>query len=134
MLSRSAITSKAQALIKALETSKGTRQKIILKDINELISEHPRSVSLFRQNIKTKLIHLSKDPDESLTSKARQTLALIGHAEPPNAPGIRVLSIDGGGTRGLVSLEILRHIEQRPQRKGFMNCLISFVVLVVAQL
>lgn len=116
MLSRTAIKSRAQALVKALETSKGTRQKIILKDINELISEYPRSVELFQKNI-TEFLRLTRSNDETLSSKAHQTLALMGHAEPPNSPGIRVLSIDGGGTRGLISLEILRHIEKSTKRR-----------------
>ena len=116
MLTRLAIKSKAQALLKALETSKGTRQKIILKDVNDLITEQPQAVTLFRSKL-SKFIHLSKDQDETLATKVRQTLAMLGHAEPPKAPGIRILSIDGGGTRGLVSLEILRHIELSTKRR-----------------
>lgn len=116
MLTRSAIRSKAYALIKALDSSKGTRQKIILKDVNELLTEHPQSVSLFRRKIHD-LLNLAKDPDETLAARVRQTLSLIGHAEPPPAPGLRVLSLDGGGTRGLVSLEILRHIENTTKKR-----------------
>lgn len=116
MLSRAAIKSKTQALLKALETSKGTRQKIILKDINELILENPQSVVLFRKKIYD-LVELSNDQDEALTAKVRQTLSLLGFAKPPPSPGIRVLSIDGGGTRGLVSLEILRQIESATKKR-----------------
>lgn len=116
MLTRSAIRSKAQALIKALESSKGTRQKVILKDVNELIAEYPQSVTLFRKKLNEFLL-LSKDNDETLSAKVRQTLSLLGHAEPPNAPGLRILSIDGGGTRGLVSLEILRRIEESTKKR-----------------
>lgn len=116
MLTRSAIRSKAHALLRALDNSKGARQKIILKDINELVSEYPQSIELFRKKIND-LLQLSRDQDETLSSKARQTLALIGFAEPPKSPGIRILSIDGGGTRGLVSMEILRHIEKSTKKR-----------------
>lgn len=116
MLSRSAIKTRAHALIKALETSKGTRQKIILKDINELILDSPHTATLFRKNLYD-LVELSHDKDETLASKVRQTLSLLGCPKPPPAPGIRVLSLDGGGTRGLVSLEILRHIEKATKRR-----------------
>lgn len=116
MLARSAIKSKVKALIKALETSKGTKRKIILKDINELIKECPPSVTLFRERT-SQFVNLSKDTDDVLAAKVRQTLSLMGHADPPNAPGTRVLSIDGGGTRGLVSLEILRHIERVTKKR-----------------
>lgn len=116
MLSRTAIRTRAQTLIKALASSKGTRQKIILKEINELASEYPRSIDPLRSIYKD-LLKLSRDKDETLSSKARQTLALIGYSEPPRSRGVRVLSIDGGGTRGLVSMEILRHIEKSTNKK-----------------
>lgn len=116
MLSRAALNSKASALIKALETSKGTRQKIILKDISELLLDNRGAVTLFKSKIYD-LVELSKDSDSTLASKARRTLSLLGYAPPPQSPGIRVLSIDGGGTRGLVSLEILRHIENATKKR-----------------
>lgn len=111
MLTRSAIRTRAYALIKALDSSRETRQKLILKDIKDLVTEHPQSVEIFRENING-FKKLSRNNDEVLSAKARQALALVGYAEPPKSPGIRVLSIDGGGTRGLVSMEILRHIER----------------------
>lgn len=116
MLSRSAIISKAQALIKALELSKGARQKIILKDVNDLVQEYPQSIELFRKKV-NEFLDLARSKDDTLSGKARQTLALLGYAEPPKSPGIRILSIDGGGTRGLVSMEILRHIEKATNKK-----------------
>lgn len=116
MLTRAAIKSKASALIKALNSSKGTRQKIILKDINDFVTEYPQSITLFRNKV-YELLNLSGDSDEALVSRVRQTLSLIGHAEPPRSPGLRILSLDGGGTRGLVSLEILRHIENATNKR-----------------
>lgn len=37
--------------------------------------------------------------DHLLQSTLRETLALIGYVDPVKGRGIRVLSIDGGGTR-----------------------------------
>lgn len=116
MLTRSAVRSRALALIKALESSKGTRQKIILKDVNDLIADYPQSAELIRKKI-NELTLLTRNQDEVLSSRARQTLALIGYAEPPHSRGVRILSIDGGGTRGLVSMEILRHLEKYTNKK-----------------
>lgn len=36
---------------------------------------------------------------QTLQSTLRETLALIGYMDPVKGHGIRVLSIDGGGTR-----------------------------------
>lgn len=37
--------------------------------------------------------------NQELQAALRETLALIGYADPVKGRGIRVLSIDGGGTR-----------------------------------
>lgn len=37
--------------------------------------------------------------DEAVQAQARTVLALIGYHDPPGGQGIRILSIDGGGTR-----------------------------------
>lgn len=116
MLHRSAVKVRALALVKALESSKGTQKKILLKEVNDLIKHYPSSIGILK-GMTRNFIRLTSDPDETLRAKARQTLALIGYTEPPRAPGIRILSIDGGGTRGLVSIEILRHIERQTNRR-----------------
>lgn len=40
-----------------------------------------------------------------------QALALVGWCPPPGGRGPRILSLDGGGVRGIVAIEILRHLE-----------------------
>uniref|UniRef100_A0A915DRH2 PNPLA domain-containing protein n=1 Tax=Ditylenchus dipsaci TaxID=166011 RepID=A0A915DRH2_9BILA len=47
-----------------------------------------------------------------LLELSRQCLALCGHVDPPRGPGICVLSIDGGGTRGMMGLEMLDQLEK----------------------
>ncbi|XP_017566434.2 calcium-independent phospholipase A2-gamma-like isoform X2 [Pygocentrus nattereri] len=49
--------------------------------------------------------------DEKLQGAIRETLALIGYVDPLKGCGIRVLSIDGGGTRGIVPLQVLKQLE-----------------------
>lgn len=44
--------------------------------------------------------------DEHIQRQIREGLALVGYAQPLPAKGIRILSIDGGGTR----YSILFHI------------------------
>uniref|UniRef100_UPI00358EEA57 calcium-independent phospholipase A2-gamma-like isoform X2 n=1 Tax=Myxine glutinosa TaxID=7769 RepID=UPI00358EEA57 len=44
----------------------------------------------------------------AVSSVAREALALLGYADPVRGRGICVLSIDGGGTKGIVALETLR--------------------------
>ncbi|XP_036446563.1 calcium-independent phospholipase A2-gamma-like [Colossoma macropomum] len=49
--------------------------------------------------------------DKKLQGAIRETLALIGYVDPLKGRGIRVLSIDGGGTRGIVPLQVLKQLE-----------------------
>ncbi|KRY60151.1 Protein dif-1 [Trichinella britovi] len=46
-----------------------------------------------------------------LREQLSECLALMGHVQPVSGSGIRLLSIDGGGTRGLMALEILEALE-----------------------
>ena len=45
------------------------------------------------------LTNLSQSHDKLLRGLANEALSLLGHCKPLTSPGIRVLSIDGGGTR-----------------------------------
>ncbi|XP_072408632.1 calcium-independent phospholipase A2-gamma isoform X2 [Chiloscyllium punctatum] len=58
------------------------------------------------------LLRLRQANDETLQNAVREALALIGYTDPIKGRGIRVLTIDGGGTRGLVALQTLRKLEE----------------------
>ena len=49
--------------------------------------------------------------------QANETLALLGYHSPPKRHGIRILSIDGGGMRGIIALEMLRQFEAETGQK-----------------
>uniref|UniRef100_A0A8C8A4J3 PNPLA domain-containing protein n=1 Tax=Oryzias sinensis TaxID=183150 RepID=A0A8C8A4J3_9TELE len=55
--------------------------------------------------------------DERLQAALRETCALIGLVDPLQSYGIRVLSIDGGGTRGVIPLEVLKMLEDKTGKK-----------------
>ncbi|XP_072305206.1 calcium-independent phospholipase A2-gamma-like [Eucyclogobius newberryi] len=54
---------------------------------------------------------------ERLQNAIREILALVGYVDPVKGRGIRVLSIDGGGTRGVVPLQVLKVLEAQTGRK-----------------
>ncbi|BES89853.1 Patatin-like phospholipase [Nesidiocoris tenuis] len=65
-----------------------------------------------------KLIQLrAKNQSHPVQQEAQKTLAALGHADPPKARGIRILSIDGGGMRGLAVIYMLKQIENLTNRR-----------------
>ena len=47
-----------------------------------------------------------------LEAEARQCLTLCGYVHPPKGRGVNILTIDGGGTRGMMGLEVLDALEK----------------------
>ncbi|XP_067292746.1 calcium-independent phospholipase A2-gamma isoform X2 [Pseudorasbora parva] len=58
------------------------------------------------------LLRLHQAADGSLKSSVRLALALVGFIQPVRNRGVRILSIDGGGTRGLLALQTLRRLQE----------------------
>lgn len=54
---------------------------------------------LFQEKCLPTLLRLHRTKDRALKAEVSQALALVGYVHPPKGRGVRVLSIDGGGTR-----------------------------------
>lgn len=50
--------------------------------------------------------------NDQILESIREALALLGHVDPVKGRGIRILSIDGGGIRGLLVLEMMKKLEE----------------------
>ena len=53
----------------------------------------------------------AKDEDLSVRLAAKETLTRLGVVNSLPMKGIRILSIDGGGMKGVIALEVLRRME-----------------------
>ncbi|XP_070825117.1 calcium-independent phospholipase A2-gamma-like [Chaetodon trifascialis] len=88
--------------------------------LNEHLIRYPSCKALMWQE-KTAVTLLRKrrsySDNQVLQSTLRETLALIGYMDPVKGRGIRVLSIDGGGTRGVVPLQVLKLLEAETGKK-----------------
>ncbi|NWU87753.1 PLPL8 phospholipase, partial [Onychorhynchus coronatus] len=108
------IDNRTRALVQALRRS--TNRRVCISRVEELtyhLLEFPESRGVaIKEKVIPCLLRLRQANDESLQAAVRETLALIGYTDPVKGWGIRVLTIDGGGTRGLVALQTLRKLEE----------------------
>uniref|UniRef100_A0A9J8CLL4 Patatin-like phospholipase domain containing 8 n=1 Tax=Cyprinus carpio carpio TaxID=630221 RepID=A0A9J8CLL4_CYPCA len=113
IIARVSVDNRTRALVKSLQ--RVTDVKITISRVEELsfhLLEFPetRGVAATEKVIPC-LLRLRQARDVSLQAAVRQALALVGYTDPVKGRGIRVLSIDGGGTRGLVALQTLHRLE-----------------------
>ncbi|XP_026188694.1 calcium-independent phospholipase A2-gamma-like isoform X2 [Mastacembelus armatus] len=91
-----------------------------MEALNEHLIQYPSCKALMWQE-KTAVMLLRRRRNcrgnQALQRALRETLALIGYVDPVKGRGIRVLSIDGGGTRGVVPLQVLKLLEEETGRK-----------------
>lgn len=74
-----------------------------LEQLRQLVVSLHRNPSLAQEAWKVglvpKLIEFSECGMTEFEQQARMALSLLGHAPPYSGRGIRILSVDGGGTR-----------------------------------
>nr|XP_015194473.1 PREDICTED: calcium-independent phospholipase A2-gamma isoform X2 [Lepisosteus oculatus] len=113
IIARVSVDNRTRALVQALQRASDI--KIYIHRVEELsyhLLEFPetRGVAV-KEKVIPCLLRLRQASDETLQAAVREALALVGYTDPVKGRGIRVLSIDGGGTRGLVALQTLHKLE-----------------------
>ncbi|XP_029470880.1 calcium-independent phospholipase A2-gamma isoform X2 [Rhinatrema bivittatum] len=111
---RVSVDNRTRALVQALRRS--SDQRLSINRIEELschILEFPETrMAAVKEKAIPCLLRLRQINDETLQASVREALALIGYTDPVKGRGIRVLTIDGGGIRGVVTLQTLRKLEE----------------------
>ncbi|XP_068572905.1 calcium-independent phospholipase A2-gamma [Cebidichthys violaceus] len=110
---RVGVDNRTRALVKGLQ--RVTDVKLLTSRVEELsvhLLEFPetRGVAI-KESVLPCLLRLRQARDLPLQAAVREALALVGYAEPVKGRGIRVLAIDGGGTRGLLALQTLQKLQ-----------------------
>lgn len=118
-ISRLSLESRTKALVQSLKSAHSMMSKITrLEELCEHLIAHPECVwDAASEKAVPFLNNLSQSHDKLLRGLANQALSLLGHSKPLKSPGIRVLSIDGGGTRALVTIEFLKALEKQTNKK-----------------
>ncbi|VDK17280.1 unnamed protein product [Anisakis simplex] len=97
-----------------MNTNSNELTKLRLQEICDHFIEYPSTRIIAMQNkrfMKILLKCLHRTDDEELKGDIRKCLSVIGYVNYPKGCGVRILSIDGGGTRGMMGLEVLQALE-----------------------
>ncbi|KAI5194324.1 calcium-independent phospholipase A2-gamma isoform X1 [Manis pentadactyla] len=112
IIARVSIDNRTRALVQALRRT--ADPKLCINRVEELtfhLLEFPEGKGVaVKEKIIPYLLRLRQIKDETLQAAVREILALIGYVDPVKGRGIRILTIDGGGTRGVVALQTLRKL------------------------
>ncbi|XP_071272082.1 calcium-independent phospholipase A2-gamma-like [Salvelinus alpinus] len=113
IIARVSVDNRTRSLVKALNRASDVR--VYINRVEELsyhLLEFPetRGAAVKEKAIPC-LLRLRQAEDPSLKAAVREALTLVGYTNPVKGQGIRVLSIDGGGTRGLIALQTLQKLE-----------------------
>ncbi|MGH0122957.1 UNVERIFIED_CONTAM: hypothetical protein FKN15_065009 [Acipenser sinensis] len=114
IIARVSVDNRTRALVQALQRASDV--KVYINRVEELsyhLLEFPETKGVaVKEKVIPCLLRLRQASDESLQAAVREALSLVGYIDPVKGRGIRVLSIDGGGTRGLVALQTLHKLEE----------------------
>lgn len=113
IIARVSVDNRTRALVKALQ--RVTDVKLLTTRVEEFsfhCLEFPetRGVAI-KERVLPTLLKLRQAKDLALQSAVREALAVVGYTDPVKGRGIRVLAIDGGGTRGLLALQTLNKLQ-----------------------
>ncbi|XP_054719774.1 LOW QUALITY PROTEIN: calcium-independent phospholipase A2-gamma-like [Uloborus diversus] len=122
VISKSSLQHRSRFLVQSLTDALSPGSQLIrLEEVYKHLLLFPQQktemckAGLLRTALRLKLYSY----DENVQAQARIVLALIGHHDPPKGNGIRILSIDGGGTRGMISIEVLRQLESKTNKRVY---------------
>ncbi|XP_061817427.1 calcium-independent phospholipase A2-gamma isoform X2 [Nerophis lumbriciformis] len=113
IIARVSVDNRTRGLVKGLQRVAEIR--LLTSRVEELsfhLLEFPetRGVAIKEKAVPC-LLRLRQATDHRLQAAVREALALIGYTDPVKGRGIRVLAIDGGGTRGLLALQTLLKLQ-----------------------
>ncbi|XP_028815119.1 calcium-independent phospholipase A2-gamma-like [Denticeps clupeoides] len=113
IIARVSVDNRTRGLVRALH--RATDVRVYISRVEELsyhLLEFPETrVVAVKEKAIPCLLRLRQAGDPFLQAAVREALTLVGYIDPVKGRGIRVLSIDGGGTRGLVALQTLHKLE-----------------------
>ncbi|KAL3061247.1 hypothetical protein OYC64_009438 [Pagothenia borchgrevinki] len=113
IIARVSVDNRTRGLVQALRRASDVRVYINrVEDLSYHLLEFPDTSGVaVKERVIPCLLRLKQASDPGLRAAVREALALVGYQTPVKGRGIRILSIDGGGLRGLLALQTLHKLE-----------------------
>ncbi|XP_045892890.1 calcium-independent phospholipase A2-gamma-like isoform X2 [Micropterus dolomieu] len=113
IIARVSVDNRTRALVQGLHRASDVRVYINrVEDLSYHLLEFPETSGVaVKEKVIPCLLRLKQANDPGLRAAVREALALVGYHAPVKGRGIRILSIDGGGLRGLLALQTLHKLE-----------------------
>lgn len=115
-ISKASLASRSRFLVRSLSCASSCNSQMLrLEEVCKHLLQHPQEKgTLVKEGLIRVALNLKRrSSNTDIQTQASVALSLLGYHEPPGGQGIRILSIDGGGTRGLMAVEILRQLQAR---------------------
>lgn len=114
IIARVSVDNRTRALVQGLRRASDVRVYINrVEDLSYHLLEFPETAGVaVKEKVIPCLLRLKEASDPGLRAAVREALALVGYHPPVKGRGIRILSIDGGGLRGLLALQTLHKLEE----------------------
>ncbi|XP_031832305.1 calcium-independent phospholipase A2-gamma [Nomia melanderi] len=119
-ISKHSIVSRTRHVLNSIvtaESNASTWRRI--EDLLTHIDQYPeaRHYAIKEGAIRTLLKTRRKTRDDRIKASIREALTVLGYVDPLPGRGIRILSIDGGGMRGVLVIEMLKKLEELTGKK-----------------
>ncbi|XP_046828933.1 calcium-independent phospholipase A2-gamma-like isoform X2 [Vespa crabro] len=119
-ISKHSIISRTRHVLTSIVNAESSASKCRrIEDLLAHIDRYPeaRHYAIKEGAISTLLRIRQTNNDEKIQGSIRESLAIMGYNDPPTGRGIRILSIDGGGIRGVLVIEMLKKLEELTGKK-----------------